>query len=98
MNFYSLDWKIYGIFCYLAVNIIVFLLYAIDKYKARHHKWRIPESTLLWSAVFGVFGALLGMYVMHHKTRKVKFYLTVPLILIVEVVAVIWCYLKFVTH
>ena len=48
---------------YLVMNLIVFAMYGIDKYKAVHHKWRIPEATLIGAAVFGVFGALAGMYV-----------------------------------
>lgn len=86
-----------GIFLALAVvNVIVFFMYAIDKYKARHHKWRIPESTLLLGAVFGTAGAILGMLVMHHKTRKPKFFITVPLILIGKVGIVLWYYLNFI--
>lgn len=78
-------WLLLG---YLIVNIIVFIMYGIDKYKATHMKWRIPEATLIGAAVFGVFGALAGMYLFHHKTKKPKFYITVPVILILEVAAV----------
>ncbi|MDY5318606.1 MAG: DUF1294 domain-containing protein, partial [Candidatus Egerieousia sp.] len=36
------------IICYLlAINIATFLLYGIDKYKAKKGKWRISEATLL---------------------------------------------------
>lgn len=78
---------------YLAVNVIVFAMYGIDKYKATHKKWRIPEATLIGAAVFGVFGALLGMKVFHHKTKKPKFYITVPVILVLELVAAVGLYL-----
>ncbi|MDD5899813.1 MAG: DUF1294 domain-containing protein [Lachnospiraceae bacterium] len=82
---------------YVLLNVVVFGLYAIDKYKAIHHKWRIPEATLLGAAVLGVFGALFGMYLFRHKTRKPKFYTTVPLILAAEsaiAILVLWKYLS----
>ena len=78
---------------YLAVNVIVFAMYGIDKYKATHKKWRIPEATLIGGAVFGVFGAVLGMKVFRHKTKKPKFYITVPVILVLELVAAVGLYL-----
>ena len=83
-------WLVLG---YLIVNIIVFIMYGIDKYKATHKKWRIPEATLIGAAVFGVFGALAGMYLFHHKTKKPKFYITVPVILVLEVAAAACLYL-----
>ena len=64
---------------YAALNFIVFLLYGIDKAKARRGKWRISEAALLLAAVFGPVGALLGMVIFHHKTRKAKFCVLVPL-------------------
>ena len=70
---------------YLAINLIVFFMYGIDKFKAVHNKWRIPENTLISGALFGVFGAIFGMVVFHHKIRKPKFYITVPASMIVEV-------------
>lgn len=78
---------------YLVVNLIVFLMYGIDKYKATHKKWRIPEATLIGAAVFGVFGALAGMHFFRHKTKKPKFYITVPVILVLEVAAAVCLYL-----
>lgn len=69
---------------YLVVNIIVFILYGVDKYKARHKRWRTPESTLLVGAVLGVFGALAGMHFFRHKTKKMKFSVTVLAILGLE--------------
>ena len=69
----------------IAVNICTFLVYGIDKQKARSGRWRIPESRLLLlAAVGGSLGAWMGMYVFHHKTRKVKFYLGIPLILVIQ--------------
>ncbi len=81
------------ILAYAVINIVVFCMYGIDKYKATHKKWRIPETTLIGAAVFGVIGALAGMYVFHHKTKKPKFYITVPVILVLEVAAAVSLYL-----
>lgn len=69
----------------IAVNICTFLVYGIDKQKARSGRWRIPESRLLLlAAVGGSLGAWMGMYVFRHKTRKAKFYLGIPLILVIQ--------------
>ena len=72
---------------YAAVNVLVFALYGIDKFKAVRGDWRISERTLMLAAVPGVFGALLGMLAFRHKIRKPLFYIGVPLILVVEIVA-----------
>lgn len=71
---------------YLAVtNVVTFLVYGIDKWKARHHRWRIPESTLLGLALLGgSIGAYLGMRVWHHKTMHKKFQFGVPAILLLQ--------------
>ena len=73
---------------YLAtVNLAAFALYGIDKYKARRGLWRIPESVLLFaSAAGGSAGALLGMYVFHHKTKKPRFFIGVPAMLLLHLV------------
>lgn len=78
---------------YLIVNLIVFGMYGIDKQKAIRHQWRIPEHTLILGAVFGVFGAYVGMHVFHHKTKKPKFYIGVPVIFFAEMIVVIVSYL-----
>lgn len=71
----------------LAVNFITFLLYGDDKSRARRHAWRIPEKVLMGAAVIGgSIGALLGMSIFHHKTRKPKFYIGIPLIMLIEFV------------
>lgn len=54
----------------IVVNILAFLLMGVDKSKAKHHRWRIPEKTLFLSAIIGgSAGAILGMYTFHHKTK-----------------------------
>ncbi len=81
------------ILAYVVINIVVFVMYGVDKYKATHKKWRIPEATLIGAAVFGVFGALAGMHIFRHKTKKPKFYITVPVILVLELAAAVCLYL-----
>ena len=52
-------------------NLLVFLIYGIDKSKARRGAWRVPEKILLTIAlVCGGFGAWLAGIAFHHKTRK----------------------------
>ena len=58
----------------LVINEVTFIVYGIDKYKAKKAKWRIPEVTLLLLAVLGgSIGAWMGMKVWHHKTMHKKF-------------------------
>ena len=58
-------------FAILIWNLLVFMVYGIDKFKARRGAWRIPEKILLTIAlVCGGFGAWLAGVTFHHKTRK----------------------------
>ena len=70
----------------LAVNIASFLLYGIDKYKAKKGKWRVSEATLLMMAVIGgSIGAWAGMRLWHHKTMHKKFKYGIPIIIIMQI-------------
>ena len=70
----------------VAINVVTFLLYGIDKFKAKRSKWRIPESVLLGLAVIGgSVGAWLGMMVWRHKTQHKKFKYGIPLILAIQI-------------
>ena len=74
----------------IGVNIIAFLLCGADKYRATRKKWRIPEKVLIGIALCGgSAGALLGMYVFHHKTRKNKFRIGIPLIFVAQIIVVV---------
>ena len=58
----------------------------VDKRRAKKKRWRIPEVTLLASALLGgSIGALAGMYLFRHKTRHLKFKLGLPLILVFHI-------------
>ena len=70
----------------IALNIVTFLVYGIDKIKAKQKIRRIREASLLVLAVLGgSIGALLGMYVWHHKTKHKKFKYGLPLILLAQI-------------
>jgi len=72
----------------LVINVITFLIYAIDKSKARHHEWRIPEFILLWLAILGgSIGALTAMKRLRHKTHHAQFYMGIPAILMLQMIA-----------
>ena len=69
----------------ILLNVVTFCVYGIDKYKAKKNRWRIPEKTLLLLAVLGgSVGALAGMRIFRHKTKKAKFAWGVPLILLLQ--------------
>jgi len=70
---------------YLLMNLVVMIMYAFDKHRARTSGGRISEKALLVAALFGPFGALVGMLAFHHKTRKALFIL-VPLFVVLHVV------------
>ncbi len=80
----------------LIVNAAAFVLMLADKYKARKHLWRIPEATLIMSAVLGgSIGALAGMYLVRHKTKHPKFTVGIPVILAAQIILIIFCYFYF---
>ena len=85
------------IICYLlAVNIVTFLLYGIDKYKAKKGKWRISEATLLtMAAIGGSIGAWAGMRLWHHKTMHKKFKYGIPVIIILQVALAVFLLTNF---
>ena len=69
----------------LIINALGFLIMLVDKEKAKKHLWRIPESTLLTvAALGGSIGCYAGMRLFHHKTRKPKFYIGIPVIFAVQ--------------
>lgn len=78
--------KLILIGAYVLWNLIVFIVYGIDKYKAKHDKWRIPEKTLLLLAfLMGGLGAYLGMKVFRHKTQHKLFIIGVPLCIVLNI-------------
>lgn len=77
--------------CLLLINAVSLLLMHMDKRNAIKQCWRIPERTLLSCAVLGGSpGILLGMVLFHHKTRKPRFSVGVPLILLLQLALILW--------
>lgn len=71
------------IYYFIIINIIAFITFGIDKYLAINNKYRISEEMLILLSISGgPLGCLVGMYIFHHKTRKVKFKITIPILLI----------------
>ena len=82
-----------SVFLYLLIiNAAAFLLMLADKQRARKNIWRIPEATLIGvAALGGSAGALLGMYIIRHKTRHLKFTLGIPVILALQ--SILLCFI-----
>ena len=76
----------YLLYIYLAAaNIVSFVMFGIDKSRAKRRAWRISEAALLISAaVGGSVGAIAGMIIFRHKTKHMKFLIGLPLILIIH--------------
>ena len=80
---------------FILINIIGFLVMLIDKKKAEKGKWRIQEKTIfIITALGGGIGTITGMYVFHHKTKKLQFTIGLPTITILEIVLGIYLLIK----
>lgn len=80
----------------ILVSVITFIVFGIDKLKAKKSWWRIPESTLMVLAVIGgSIGALLGMHIFHHKTLHKKFTIGIPVILILQIAVTAFIFIRF---
>ena len=78
-----------------AVNLVTFMVYGVDKAKARRGAWRVSEKTLfLLPLLGGSVGALLGMLVFRHKTKHWYFAWGIPLILLAQIALAVWVYFK----
>ena len=77
------------------INLLTFIVYGVDKRRARKGKWRVPEKTLfLLPLLGGSIGALLGMRVFHHKTKHWYFVWGIPAILLAQIALAVWIYTK----
>ena len=74
----------------LIINIIAFFTMWLDKKRAKKNKWRISEPTLLGLALFGgSIGSILGMHLFRHKTKKKRFTIGLPVILILQIFIIV---------
>ncbi len=73
----------------VVINIATFAAFGLDKMFAIYKKWRISEATLTGlCALGGSIGGLIAMGIFRHKIRKPRFYIGVPLLLIIQIVVV----------
>ena len=80
----------------IAINLITFIVFAIDKIKAMKDKYRINELTLIMLCfVGGSVGGLLAMLITRHKIRKPKFYILVPLFLLLQIASIVYLLIKY---
>lgn len=78
--------------CHETQSAKEFALYGLDKWRAMTRQWRVREKKLIILALIGgSIGAMIGMTVFHHKTRKWYFRLGIPLILGIQV-SLILCF------
>jgi uncharacterized membrane protein YsdA (DUF1294 family) len=78
----------------IVINATSLVLMLADKLRAKKNLWRIPEATLIGMAAFGgSLGCLLGMRIFRHKTLKPKFFVGVPVILVLQLILGICIYI-----
>lgn len=88
----------YFIIYLVIINLIAFLAMYIDKRRAKYGKWRIKEHTLFILALLGgSIGAIAGMYTFRHKTKKMRFVIGFPAILVCEVILGVMLYHDFIS-
>lgn len=81
----------YLLYYLAAINLVTFLVYGIDKLRAKRGAWRIPEKTLFVLPLLGgSVGAIMGMKVFHHKTKHWYFKYGLPLILFLQLALIVW--------
>ena len=74
----------------IAINVITFLAMWLDKRKAERGKWRTKEMTLLVLALLGgSIGGIAGIYTFRHKTKKLRFSIGFPVILVCQIVLLV---------
>lgn len=85
----KMQWYVYLLIVYfLASNIFAIAVTVHDKKAARKKYRRISEKNLLITAALsGCITMYVTMHIIHHKTRKPKFMVGIPVILIVEILA-----------
>lgn len=75
----------------ITINLIAFLAMFIDKRRSERGAWRIKEATLLTlTLIGGSIGGIAGMYTFRHKTQKARFWLGMPVILIMQIAVVVY--------
>lgn len=87
----------YFIIYLIIINLISFLAMYVDKAKAKKGKWRIKEHTLfMLTLIGGSIGSIVGMNVFRHKTKKARFFIGFPTILVLQIVLGYMIYTDFI--
>ena len=74
----------------IVINLIGFYMMWSDKRRAKWGKWRIPEQTLfIVTALGGGIGTIAGMYTFRHKTKKLRFSVGFPVILVLQIILIV---------
>jgi uncharacterized membrane protein YsdA (DUF1294 family) len=74
---------------WLAINVVGFFLFGLDKLKAVRKERRVPEKRLfLVAALGGAAGAWIGMRSFRHKTKHASFTIGVPALLLLNIVCI----------
>lgn len=96
MNFLEMIEVKYVVLYLVLINLVGIAAMALDKFKAQKGYWRIPEGTLFSITLLGGgIGTIVGMYLFRHKTKKLKFTIGLPSILISEIFLAVYLYIKF---
>lgn len=82
-------WLFLGV-CLLVLNVFGFVQFGVDKQRAQKGQWRISEASLFATALLGgSIGCIVGMKVFRHKTKHKSFTIGMPLILLLQIAAVV---------
>lgn len=84
---------------WVAVNLITFILYGVDKRRARRGQWRIPEKTLLTGTwLLGGVGAWLAMRMFRHKTKHPAFQVSAPVGAVLSVAVMFFASMRLLNY
>ncbi|MDR9788167.1 MAG: DUF1294 domain-containing protein [Peptococcaceae bacterium MAG4] len=90
LNTACLCWRWVNLFIYiLLINVLGFGVMWLDKAmaKAGKYKYRVPESRIFLIALAGgALGVFIGMDLFKHKTKKLKFTIIIPAIIILQLI------------
>ena len=76
---------------FFIINVLGFLAMGLDKWKAKKGSWRIPEDSLfMFTILGGGIGTIAGIYTFRHKTKKAKFTVGMPVIVVLEILLFIY--------
>lgn len=78
------------IFYLVAISLISFTLFGIDKWKAKKHQHRISEFVLLFASLLGgSVASVIAMFIFNHKISKPSFWLKMLIIIILQILLIV---------